>query len=67
MKKLIIGLSCAMATSLSSAAMAAEEVKIGAPAWTGAQAIAHLIKEAVKRKPDLSVARMGSMIFGMVP
>ena len=31
----------------SGSAMAAESVKIGAPAWTGAQAIAHLIQEIV--------------------
>jgi glycine betaine/proline transport system substrate-binding protein len=33
----------------SSAAMA-EQVNIGAPAWTGAQAIAHLIKEVVESR-----------------
>lgn len=31
----------------SGSVMAAESVKIGAPAWTGAQAIAHLIQEIV--------------------
>lgn len=31
----------------SGSALAAESVKIGAPAWTGAQAIAHLIQEIV--------------------
>ncbi len=31
----------------SGSAMAAESVNIGAPAWTGAQAIAHLIQEIV--------------------
>ena len=48
MKKTI--LSSALSGSLllcSSATMAAESVNIGAPAWTGAQAIAHLIQEIV--------------------
>ena len=38
--------AAALATS-ASAGIAAEKVNIGAPAWTGAQAIAHLIKEIV--------------------
>ncbi len=46
MKK-ILGAVCAMAITASSSAFAAEKVNIGAPAWTGAQAIAHLIQEIV--------------------
>jgi len=37
----------ASAVALGSSAAMAESVNIGAPAWTGAQAIAHLIKEVV--------------------
>ncbi len=47
MKKKLMGTVCALALSISSAAYAAEKVNIGAPAWTGAQAIAHLIAEIV--------------------
>ena len=47
MKKTLLGTICALALSVSSAALAAEKVNIGAPAWTGAQAIAHLIQEIV--------------------
>jgi glycine betaine/proline transport system substrate-binding protein len=47
MKKLFI--STAFALSMTGAA-SAEEVKIGAPAWTGAQAIAHLIAEIVETR-----------------
>ncbi len=47
MKKLLI--STAFALSMAGAA-SAEEVKIGAPAWTGAQAIAHLIAEIVETR-----------------
>lgn len=47
MKKMIIGAVYALALTTSSAALAAEKVNIGAPAWTGAQAIAHLIQEIV--------------------
>ncbi|MEM6616571.1 MAG: glycine betaine ABC transporter substrate-binding protein [Pseudomonadota bacterium] len=47
MKKVLMGAVCAAALSASSMAMAAEKVNIGAPAWTGAQAIAHLIQEIV--------------------
>lgn len=43
MKKTLIGL----ALTLSSTAVMAESVNIGAPSWTGAQAIAHLIQEVV--------------------
>ncbi|MGU9961437.1 MAG: glycine betaine ABC transporter substrate-binding protein [Candidatus Puniceispirillales bacterium WSBS_2018_MAG_OTU23] len=51
MKKII--LSTVVALTLSSTAAMAETVKIGAPAWTGAQAIAHLIQEIV-------ISKMGS-------
>lgn len=47
MKKMLISAMCALAVTTSSAALAAEKVNIGAPAWTGAQAIAHLIQEIV--------------------
>ena len=43
MKKTLLGLTLA----LSSTTAMAESVNIGAPAWTGAQAIAHLIQEIV--------------------
>lgn len=46
--KTLIGAACAMALMASSAR--AESVNIGAPAWTGAQAIAHLIQEVVVSK-----------------
>lgn len=45
----IFVLSTAFAVSLTSGA-AAESVNIGAPAWTGAQAIAHLIAEVVESR-----------------
>lgn len=48
MKKSII--AAALAVTLSSTAAMAESVNIGAPAWTGAQAIAALIKEVVTVK-----------------
>lgn len=51
MKKTIIG--ALIAVAMSTTAVTAESVKIGAPAWTGAQAIAHLIQEIV-------VSKMGS-------
>ena len=47
MKKTIAGAILALTMSVSSSAFAAEKVNIGAPAWTGAQAIAHLIQEIV--------------------
>ncbi|MFT7532736.1 MAG: glycine betaine/proline transport system substrate-binding protein [Gammaproteobacteria bacterium] len=50
MKRKLITLVCAGAFALSNAALAAESVKIGAPAWTGAQAIANLIKVIVVDK-----------------
>lgn len=48
MKKSII--AAAVAVALSSTTAMAESVNIGAPAWTGAQAIAALIKEVVTVK-----------------
>ncbi len=48
MKKSIIGALVAVAMTTTSAY--AEKVNIGAPAWTGAQAIAALIKEVVTVK-----------------
>lgn len=51
MKKTII--TAFIAVAMSTTAVMAESVKIGAPAWTGAQAIAHLIQEIV-------VSKMGS-------
>ncbi len=48
MKRFIFTAVCAAGLALGgSAGMAAEKVNIGAPNWTGAQAIAHLIKEVV--------------------
>ncbi|MGI9354700.1 MAG: glycine betaine ABC transporter substrate-binding protein [Rhizobiaceae bacterium] len=47
MKKTILGAVCALALFASSAAFGAEKVNIGAPSWTGAQAIAHLVQEIV--------------------
>ncbi len=47
MKKFLF--TSAFALSMAGAA-SAEEVKIGAPAWTGAQAIAHLIAEIVETR-----------------
>jgi len=48
MKFRLTAIACASALSLAgTAATAAETVKIGAPSWTGAQAIAHLIQEIV--------------------
>lgn len=47
MKKIL--LSSVLAVSVAGASTA-EEVNIGAPAWTGAQAIAHLIAEIVESR-----------------
>lgn len=46
-KTLIMAVSAAALVASASTGIAAEKVNIGAPAWTGAQAIAHLIKEIV--------------------
>ena len=50
MKKIVTGAILALSMTVSTAALAAEKVNIGAPAWTGAQAIAHLIQEIVVSK-----------------
>lgn len=48
MNKKLLGITCATALAVAgSPAMAAEKINIGAPSWTGAQAIAHLIQEVV--------------------
>ncbi len=50
MRNIITGAILALSMTVSTAALAAEKVNIGAPAWTGAQAIAHLIQEIVVSK-----------------
>jgi len=50
MKKPIRHLLAAGTLVLGSSAASAESINIGAPAWTGAQAIAHLIQEVVVTK-----------------
>ena len=51
MKKTLLGAVCAAAlVAASTTAMAAEKVNIGAPAWTGAQAVAHLIQQIVQTR-----------------
>ena len=50
MRKIITGAILALSMTVSTAALAVEKVNIGAPAWTGAQAIAHLIQEIVVSK-----------------
>ncbi len=51
MKQKLISAACAIGFALGSAqVMAAESVKIGAPNWTGAQSIAHLIQIVVTDK-----------------
>jgi glycine betaine/proline transport system substrate-binding protein len=51
MKRAVLGgVSAVILTAASSMSMAAEKVNIGAPAWTGAQAIAHLIQEVVETR-----------------
>ena len=52
MSKRFKSVALASALLVTSGSALAESVNIGAPAWTGAQAIAHLIKEVV-------VSRMG--------
>ncbi|MFK7997264.1 MAG: glycine betaine ABC transporter substrate-binding protein [Granulosicoccus sp.] len=48
MNKHLTTLACASAIALlSGTANAAEKINIGAPSWTGAQAIAHLVQEIV--------------------
>lgn len=51
MRRTILSVVCASVISLAgSAAFAAEKVNIGAPSWTGAQAIPHLIQVIVTEK-----------------
>jgi len=50
MKPIISSFTAAIILLAGSTAASAESVNIGAPAWTGAQAIAHLIKEIVVTK-----------------
>ena len=51
MRKTIIGLTSGIAIGLASVpAMSAETVAIGMPSWTGAQAIANLLKVVVEEK-----------------
>ena len=50
MKKTLIPLLTAAAFAVGTTTVRAENVNIGAPAWTGAQAIAHLIQEVVVTK-----------------
>ncbi len=47
MRKAFISLAVAAAITASPAAMSAEKVNIGAPSWTGAQAIAALLQAVV--------------------
>jgi len=48
MKKIFISSLCALSLTLGSgASMAGESVNIGAPSWTGAQAIAALLQAVV--------------------
>ena len=48
MKKTIVSMASAVTLGLSSGSvLAAEEVNIGVPSWTGAQAIAHLLQAVV--------------------
>ncbi len=49
MKKTLLGTVLGASLAFTGAAQA-ESVKIGAPNWTGAQAIAHLIKEVVESR-----------------
>ena len=51
MKKTLSAITLATALSLAaSASWAAEKVNIGVPSWTGAQAIAHLLKTVVETR-----------------
>ncbi|AEI92073.1 MULTISPECIES: glycine betaine ABC transporter substrate-binding protein [Roseobacter] len=49
MKRVLISATAALALC-STPALAAEEVKIGVPSWTGAQAIAHLLGAVVEMR-----------------
>ncbi len=48
--KIISALLTTVALTISSGAALAEDVKIGVPSWTGAQAIAHLLGAVVESK-----------------
>ena len=48
LKKTVI--TATLLTAISVPAFAAEEVKIGVPSWTGAQAIAHLLAAVVEMR-----------------
>jgi glycine betaine/proline transport system substrate-binding protein len=50
MKKLISSLILVTGMALSTAALSAEKVNIGVPAWTGAQAIAALLQAVVEER-----------------
>jgi glycine betaine/proline transport system substrate-binding protein len=50
MKRSLISIACAGALAFGAVAQGAEKVAIGVPAWTGAQAIANLIKVVVTDK-----------------
>lgn len=50
MKNILISAASLLSLTVSTTTFAAEKVNIGAPAWTGAQAIAHLIQEIVVSK-----------------
>ena len=48
MKKIFVNSLCALSLTLGSgASVASESVNIGAPSWTGAQAIAALLQAVV--------------------
>ena len=48
--KSISALLATVALTISTGAALAEDVKIGVPSWTGAQAIAHLLGAVVESK-----------------
>ena len=50
MKKTLLGVTSALALTLAAPAVHAESVAIGMPSWTGAQAIANLLKVVVEEK-----------------
>ena len=50
MKKTLTTLTLAAALGFAGSAAAEEKVAIGMPSWTGAQAIAHLLKEVVETR-----------------
>ena len=51
MKKAMLGMTLGLSVSVfSMSAQAAEKVNIGAPSWTGAQAIAALLKAVVEER-----------------